>query len=534
MRKDGVIKFIIMRLKIFVYTACVFGLVLNFCYAQEPAPTDMEDYLDIFELAVSSSYGRIKEIYKGTSAEVIVHIQDAHANYEAQTNIGNILDLLVQDYGLRVAGIEGSVGKLETELFSTFPEDEIRAQTADYFVREGKMSGPEALVISKGFEYPLALYGIEDKELYDNNFKAFQESLPFKQEAKQYFRGLGVALGNLKSALYIPELTEIDAKQLAFDLKFINLNTYALFLSEELQKRQLETSPYPNYVKLVTAIKDEDKIDFSQAEEERTKLLTEVTGVLPEEDIQSLLDKGLAYKNGQLTASQYLSFVKELALGHNIDFSQYKNLDRYIGYTKNYDEINSFELFNEIEELDTLIRSKLYKNNEQKELDLLVRGLKVMERLVDIKMVNKDLEFYKKHQDELKTDRYLNFIKAEAEKSGVSVSLPADIAYLDVYIPAWVDFYRVAGLRDEAMIRNTLKMIKENNRKIGVMVTGGFHTRELTRMLKEKGISYIVITPLITKNIPGPYFDRLTGKKSALDKFMEELNAVVPNKTANR
>ena len=38
----------------------------------------------------------------------------------------------------------------------------------------------------------------------------------------------------------------------------------------------------------------------------------------------------------------------------------------------------------------------------------------------------------------------------------------------------------------------------------------------------------MVITPRITKNIPGPYFDRLIGKKTAWDEFIEEAREVVP------
>ncbi|MBU1042928.1 MAG: hypothetical protein KJ915_00830 [Candidatus Omnitrophica bacterium] len=505
---------------------CLMVLSVSVLFAQEQ--TAKAEPKDIFNLIIPSSWGNVKDIYKGNSKEVIVHIQDAHANYEAQTNIANIIDLLVENYGLKIVGIEGSVGKLQTDLFSTFPEDAIRTQAADLFVREGKLSGPEALAISKGFEYPLALYGIEDKQLYDNNFKAFQDSLPFKSEAKSYFNHLSSCLATLKSYLYNPKLANIDKQQLSFDLRIMSLNDYCLFLNDELAGSVQDLAKYPNFSSLLKAIKIEGTLDFAKAEEERTKLLTELTNLLSEEDIRSLLDNGLAYKNEQLSAARYLSFVKEMAIKSEIDFTQYANLDKYIVYATSYDQIKSFELFNEIEEVDAAIRVKNYTNPEQKQLDLLVRGLKVMERLVDIKMVNKDLEFYSKYQNELKVDKYLTFISSQADKLGIKIASPVDIAYLDVYIPAWVDFYKVAGFRDDAMINNELTIINEAKEKIGVMVTGGFHTAELTRKMKEKDISYIVITPRITKNIAGPYFDRLTGKKSALDILMDEFNAVVP------
>jgi len=484
---------------------------------------------DIFDLIIPASYGRIKEIYKGSPNKVVIHIQDAHNNYEAQTNIANIIDLLVEQYGLTVAGIEGSSGKILTDLYATFPDDDARYSATDFFVRDGTFSGPEALVIRKGFEYPLHLYGIENQELYNNNLEAFKESLPFKKEAKSYFSRLGNYLGQLKSHLYNPELFEIDKKQLAYDIRLYSLNDYCLYLDGFLNDKNQVKKYYPNFYKLLQAINMEKTLDFAKAEEERTKLLTELTGVVPEEDIKKLLDKGLAYQKEQMSASRYLSYVKELAEKNNIKFDGYKNLDKYISYAASYDEIKSFELFNEIEEINLAIRSKVYTDDAQKKLDFLVRGLKVMRRLVDIKMINKDLEFYKKHKDELKADNYISFIKEQAAKYGIEINLPVDIAYLDVYLPAWVEFYRVAGLRDEAMVDNTLKIMQDNNQHLGIMVTGGFHTRKLTRIMKERNISYIVITPRITKNIPGPYFDRLTGKKTAWDEFVEEAQQVVPS-----
>ena len=273
---------------------------------------------------------------------------------------------------------------------------------------------------------------------------------------------------------------------------------------------------------MIKAIDAEQSLNFALAEEERTKLLTELTNVLSEEDIRKLLDKGLAYRNEEITASGYLGFVKKLALENNVDFAKYPNLDKYIAYAGRYDGINSTVLFEEMDEINDVIRAGMYTSEDQKTLDFLVKGLEVMRRLVEIKMVNRDLEFFTKNQDKLKTDKYLAFIHAQAEKFGLKLDIPTDIDYLDVYMPAWVDFYKVAAKRDEAMVNNTLNLMEKNNQKIIVMVTGGFHTRALTSILKERGISYIVITPRITDNENNRYFDILEGKKNLLEKFVED------------
>ncbi|MFH1459541.1 MAG: hypothetical protein ABIG64_04120 [Candidatus Omnitrophota bacterium] len=504
--------------------------LINEDIAEEVTEEESAKPKDIFDLVIPSSWGSIKEIYKGNSEEVIVHIQDAHRNYEAQTNIENILSLLVDEYGLIVAGLEAGVGKLNTDIFSTFPDEDIRVQATDFFVRDGRMTGAEALVTKQGFEYPLKLYGIEDPDLYANNYKALHTSLPFKEEAKGYFSALNLYLMQIKSKIYNEALKQVDQKQIAFETGNMQLNDYALFLLEQMEELKIKIKEAENFNRLTKAIKLEKSIDFTKAEAERTSLLTELTNILPEEDIRTLLDKGMAYKNERISASVYLQFVKDLALKHKIDFEQYKNLDNYINYALNYDQIKSVKLFDEIDSLQDQIRLALYNDEVQKKLDLYVKGLKVMERLVDIKMVNKDLSFYKENQELLKTDNFIAFIKEQAKSLGMSVNISPEISYIDVYIPAWVDFYQVAALRDQAMIDNIMKIIKENQQKIGAMVTGGFHTRALTEIMKQKEISYLVITPRITENVEGPYFGIITGtRKTVLDKLVEELEKTRSN-----
>ncbi len=508
-----------------IITAAFLLLFMLPAFAQElPKQSVAEEQKpkEIFDLVIPASWGTIREVHKADPNRVIVHIQDAHCNYECQNKIADILDLLVREYDLKAAGIEGAWERLQTELFSTFPEDTIRYQASDYLLREGRLSGPEALVIQKGMEYPLELYGIEQQELYENNLSAFQTALPFKKDATGYFSLLSRHLGQLKDRLYNDELSRIDAGRLAFDLEVSNINEYILFLADKAAELKVNTKKYDNFTQLLKAVRLEDEIDFSLAEEERTELLTELIDVLEEDDLQVLLDKGNEYREERLSAARYLKFVKELGEKNEIDLTPYNNLNKYIRYAQSYEQVRNFELFNEIEDIDADLRSKVYTAEEQKKLDFLVRGLRVMERLVNIQMVNKDLEFYQDHQEGLKIDKFIEFITVQSGKYGYPVKLPSDIAYLDVYIPAWVNFYQVAGKRDEAMIKNSLGLLSQGNSRFAALITGGFHTRKLTEIMREEGVSYIVVTPLITSTEPGPYFDRLMGMPTLLDEMFAE------------
>jgi len=56
-----------------------------------------------------------------------------------------------------------------------------------------------------------------------------------------------------------------------------------------------------------------------------------------------------------------------------------------------------------------------------------------------------------------------------------------------------------------------------------VLISGGFHTDGITRLLKEKDMSYIVVTPKIEiLDADNPYRSVLLGEKSEFEKFIEE------------
>src|SRR6185503_14525556 len=79
------------------------------------------------------------------------------------------------------------------------------------------------------------------------------------------------------------------------------------------------------------------------------------------------------------------------------------------------------------------------------------------------------------------------------------------------------DFYREADIRSDLMIKNLTSHNEEGNK---VLITGGFHTPQVARLLKNQKISYVVISPKITK-IEGTsgsdYLSLFTRDKASLD-----------------
>jgi hypothetical protein len=64
-------------------------------------------------------------------------------------------------------------------------------------------------------------------------------------------------------------------------------------------------------------------------------------------------------------------------------------------------------------------------------------------------------------------------------------------------INAAIDYYAVALMRDQPMAHNARALAAANQDTSVVIVTGGFHTAGISQHLREKGISYVIVAPVV-------------------------------------
>ena len=65
------------------------------------------------KIVIPRDFGLVKSKYIGKNGKLLIHIQDAHCNYEAQTNIAKILEALVKNYNVNLVSVEGADGAIE-------------------------------------------------------------------------------------------------------------------------------------------------------------------------------------------------------------------------------------------------------------------------------------------------------------------------------------------------------------------------------------------------------------------------------------
>ncbi|MFH1776503.1 MAG: hypothetical protein ABH952_02960 [Candidatus Omnitrophota bacterium] len=503
----------------------IFGLIfsnpvlaVNMGAVSAPAAASMSK--DITEFSIPRSWGRIKEIYEGTGDKFVIHIQDAHCNYEAQEKISKIVDRLAEVYGVNVIGLEGGAGRLNTFVLSTYPNAKVRQMVADYLLKNNEITGSEyAAAISN---VPLKVYGIENMQLYVDNLAAFNTLDTSSKDILNYFSRIEGMFNQLKEHIYSRELLEIENKKADYEAAKIGFNDYCRYLASKLDKSNINKEEWLVFSTLLEALELEKNIDFDLAEQGKKNLISLLTNALPKGQLQTLVEMTIAFKNAHISSAAYCSYLKDLALEHNIAYEGFENFDRYIAYASLYDKIENGRLFDDIEALEETLKESLFVDAKERELSKLFKMLSILEKMVTLKMINKDMVYFTENRADFTDEAFMDFINNIAPQYGLDLDT-SSMNTINQNITQWEQFYHAAAKRDDALVVNTLALLDKENVKTAAMIVGGYHTRAVTDILREKDVSYMVITPYITKNVKSEYMEMLKGKETILDKFNEFL-----------
>jgi hypothetical protein len=158
------------------------------------APFALEPAKSAFD--IPSHLGFITETYQGAVPGHVVLIQDLHINWDAQTHIAGILEHYAKGGILpERVGVEGAEGPVSAAILAAYPDPEIRKQVADYFVRQGELTGAGAYAVISGRSD--LLHGIENIHYYELNKRLFQQSYPARQDLHQELQWLKTTLNQL-------------------------------------------------------------------------------------------------------------------------------------------------------------------------------------------------------------------------------------------------------------------------------------------------------------------------------------------------
>jgi len=459
--------------------------------------------LNPYSLTIPEKFGKIEEVFQGTpGSPVIVHIQDAHANYEAQVNIKNILTHLSKNYNMNLIQLEGASSKLNPEIFETAYLKEANQKLADYLMREGRLSGAEAFAIES--EKPVELQGIENRMLYMENLRTFRSVYAHQAEITDYFKCLRMLAKDLRTKLLNDELLDLTRNMEAYAKEKIDLIDYLLYLDGLAEKHKLvslkkltEITRFPNLVRIMRLHELEKQLDEKQLKKESQAIKAAFLKKTSDPKVEELL-ASLELKKKGMKPRAYFKKITALAGQYGIDLLGYPQMRAMSEFLILQDEIEHHGLFAEVHRLERIIQKKLFRTKDERHLLQLIRDMELLEQYFKLEVNREKLTYVVRHYNVMKA----SYIKAEMDKLAQKLQvLPTDYKGDTLKMDQIMDdveyFYRVVLERDRLFVENVLAKTKGSGADRTVLITGGFHTDGLTALLKKQHVSYLVVIPKV-------------------------------------
>jgi len=457
---------------------------------------------------IPSLFGNVKEVFdiqdttpadtqNANMGKTIIHIQDAHCNYEAQKNMANLLDYLVKENNLKLIMVEGGSGNVNLEFLRNYADKKAREGVADKYLKLGKISGEEYLDIVS--DYPLDLYGVEDEALYEAHLDVFHKVDAVREEGLKYLEDLSKVVSALKPHIYSEEVKYLESAKKNYEDKTLSLGEYCGYLKNIAANKGFDLKSYPFLSAFAELARLEKEVDFKQAEAQRNEFIEKLGSLLNEKQAKAVVDKSQDFKAGNVNPGEYYSFLKDLAAKKRINLEQnYPQLSAYIHYINENKKIDVAALLKEVGSLEEKIKEALFANADQKKLYEISKSLDVLKGVVSLELTPEDYGYFKANRPDMSTSSWISFLSDNCSKYNLAVQ-PTASGIIDGNLDKFDEFYKLGSDREQAFIRNIVKKMDESGEKLAVFIAGGFHTPGMTQMFKEKGYSYAVVTPSITK-----------------------------------
>ncbi len=448
--------------------------------------------LGLGEIQIPEAYGRIVDIYEGNSEQTLIHIQDAHVHYEAQKNLASILESLIRNNDVKLILVEGGDIRGDLSSLRKLGSKEARTEVAERYLRKGLIAGDEYLELVS--DYPIIRQGIEDAELYEENFRVFLEVERLKKVALDQLDRLQEAVETLKKTIYSSAHLDLEKMREAYETEQMELVDYYEYLAA-----YGGAEGYPNVERLLQAYRLEKAIDFGQVDEERNRLIETLTDDLTQEELDLLVSQSLAYQEGKVSQRRYYGHVANVASEKSVALEDYPNLEKYVRYLSLYGDIQHSELFKEGDRLEQAVREKLFTSEDERQLAAISKHLRLLSGLFRLKISPDDFALYQKNRLRFSVKTFIPYLEGKINEHRLEIAIPQEVGSVDEHLKTMDRFYRIAQARDVAFVENSMREMKKEKVTFAVLITGGFHTPGLTQILREQGISHIVISPRITE-----------------------------------
>ena len=460
--------------------------------------------------------GSIDEVYRASRAtdpvprnegrgswpvdsKFVVFVQDAHDSLEAQENIAKIIGCLTANYGVKTVFEEGYEGPVPTDdYFGSIQDPELKRKVAYFFLDHLRIGGAEYAHINRDTGH---------------GTRTTNKTSPTGHEArgtKESSRGPGdVARGSDFELIGADSLDlhkeNVDQYRLSAERKdAIQSDLKAL----EKEVRSLSDARFPKEFKAWLRVKekyDSKRLDlFTYVARTLSLLGTRDTAHEPRQNPTWFAnDHAWPVARGSWPLMEFI--LEAVRSNDPVVIEKAKHID-------------AREVFSEIVKLERSIAEAWLLDATDRELYKYYSILALLSRLNELQITQEEYESVKDALKAFDTQSLGNFLHRNSRKPLVLSK------QWERNIREAVKFYEIAAERDGAISQTLDKYFRRNaqrttrnaepdrsnvergalNAKLpgsetAILVYGGFHKEHIKRILEAKGISYVVVSPRITK-----------------------------------
>lgn len=479
-----------------ITAACFSVTILSnniFAVAEYGTGTNGNKYFASYKSIISEKYGKVTSYNDLNSDTVVINIQDLHCDYGVQKNIASLIkELDKHQNNIKNIYVEGGFGNIDTSFFSNLDKN-YRNKILENLLKSGNLTGAEYYSVISGKTG--FLKGIENKELHEENIARLVNILNDRNTNLKYLSNINREIDFLK-AKYLSsnnkKFNEIISK---YENGEIRQDKYFRYLSSYLNKNRINMSKYPNLSIYLGLSQNGKNLDFDKVTAQLERVVQIIKNSVSYEEYNSFL-------NATDNLTDVLSLKKNIELfcqSENISLNdKYPDLYKFLSLKNKAVSFNPLELVKEERNLTDVVRTYLSEDQTDLEIAYLSDFQKYFSGYLTSSLTAAQWEYFKTGIDKFK-ELYAKY------------SISNDVAKLDKEFEQLNKFYEVNTDRNNIFVDNmglgngaiyvaaeqksTPAEMLKNAKNIVILVAGGYHTSGVNKILNDKNISNITITP---------------------------------------
>lgn len=446
----------------------------------------------------------LKEIHKGGNQKLVILIEDAHANYSGQMSLAVALEHFMTTYGIKLILSEGSAEDSTLTDIKQITDSRTWKIAARRFLMDGIIKGSEYVNLTT--DLPIQIRGIEYQDLYDQSLEVYAKIVKQRKNILLYIHAIRSVIDQIKSQHYPKSLLAYEeAKRKDEGGSKGNLDV----LLDLAEKSQVDRTKYAEVTKLLQIREKEKTVDFLKANDEQSALLSTLQGKGAGDVVKSYLDASKRSKNVQIAQFSLLGQILDLAKANGIGDVSHPTLLKYHSYLADFMELNPALLLSELDILEDEVYKKMLPEQDARRVRVIERFVDLLEKAYNLKLSSDDFEMLRVNEPDFKTESWEAYVNARLVDLRFFENLLPYEPYFEEARDSLMAFYALVRERDNSFIENGTRIMNETGENAAVMITGGYHTANLTRLMREAGLSYVVLTLVVSQETNHEKYEKL-------------------------